>query len=106
MTQTDYNQSEETKTFLSRVELRDEAVNAIAESYDPDFDCRADITTYEHIPEDQYEDELERCGLSDELARRHMSPEDRVFREMQEPWYWAMYTLRTNIMIYEELMPR
>lgn len=31
-----------------------------------------------------------------------MAPEDEVFRQMQEPWYWALDTLRTNMMIHEE----
>jgi hypothetical protein len=46
------------------------------------------------VAEDGYQQELIRCGLSDELAAKHMDAEFAVFRRMQDPWYWALDTLR------------
>jgi hypothetical protein len=47
----------------------------------------------EYVPQDRYQQELKRCGLSDELAAKHMDPEFAIFRDMQAPWYWALDTL-------------
>jgi hypothetical protein len=52
------------------------------------------------VAEDGYQQELIRCGLSDELAAKHMDAEFAIFRRMQDPWYWALDTLR---MRYDQL---
>ncbi|KAK2796333.1 hypothetical protein FQN51_009423 [Onygenales sp. PD_10] len=106
---------DERQTFLKRIGLHDEAVEAIMRSFDPEIDTSADISTYvecyvlshrtdEYIPEEYYEEELRRCGLSEQVARQHMAPEDSIFRSIKEPWTWALDTLKTNIAIHEQVL--
>ncbi|KAK2800352.1 hypothetical protein FQN50_008168 [Emmonsiellopsis sp. PD_5] len=107
--------SSERQTFLQRIGLHDEAVEAIMGSFDPEIDPRSDISTYvecyvlshrtdEYFPEEYYGGGLRRCGLSEQVARQHMAPEDSVFRSMKEPWFWALDTLKTNMAIYEQVL--
>ena len=79
---------------LKYLGLSMEAADYIANMFDPRMDPRADLWTYiegwvlsrfndESVYEDRYQEELERCGLSNDLAVRHMDPQFAMFRDMQ-----------------------
>jgi len=91
--------------LLEFIGLNAEAITHIVNIYDPEVDPRADLWDYikswvlssrsdEYVAEDEYQQELIRCGLSEDLAVKHMDAEFAVFRRMQDPWFWALDTLR------------
>lgn len=90
---------------LEDIGLSTEAITHIASLYDLELDPRADLWGYieawvlsrrsdEYVAEYGYQQELIRCGLSDGLAAKHMDAEFAIFRRMQDPWSWALDTLR------------
>lgn len=51
---------------------------------------------------DDYQNELRGCRLSESVAKLHMDPEFEVFRQMNDPSYWALDILYNRLALHQE----